>query len=83
MAKCEHLKQVNPSAQPSADGCEECLKTGQRWVQLRESAVTLCALSEATGSGVTYTRPTSESGFRGGDLQTAPDLFALRFSLKA
>ncbi len=34
MKKCEHLleiKKVNPSAQ----GCEECLKTGSWWVHLR------------------------------------------------
>ncbi len=34
MAKCEHLKEVR-DVQPSAQGCEECLKTGDAWVHLR------------------------------------------------
>ncbi len=32
--KCSHLDQVRPVT-PSAQGCEECLKTGDAWVQLR------------------------------------------------
>lgn len=35
MAKCEHVKQVNLKVQPRTQGCEECLKSGQRWVALR------------------------------------------------
>ena len=36
MAKCTHLDQVQYLA-PEGDiaGCEECLKTGDRWVHLR------------------------------------------------
>src|SRR5580658_4091494 len=34
-AKCGHLNQIKP-VKPSADGCEECLKTGDTWVHLRE-----------------------------------------------
>ena len=32
--KCSHLDQVR-EVTPSAEGCEECLKTGGRWVHLR------------------------------------------------
>lgn len=32
--KCTHLDQVK-EVQPSAKGCEECLKTGDPWVHLR------------------------------------------------
>ena len=32
---CTHLDQVDASAQPSADGCEDCLREGTRWVHLR------------------------------------------------
>ena len=32
---CSHLDQVDPAAVPSADGCEECLRDGGRWVHLR------------------------------------------------
>ncbi len=32
---CSHLDQIDPAAQPSADGCEDCLRTGGRWVHLR------------------------------------------------
>jgi len=32
--KCTHLDQVRP-VRPSAQGCEDCLKTGSRWVHLR------------------------------------------------
>jgi uncharacterized UBP type Zn finger protein len=35
MAKeCTHLDSVR-AVKPSADGCEDCLKTGDRWVHLR------------------------------------------------
>ena len=32
--KCTHLDQVRP-VRPSAQGCEDCWKTGSRWVHLR------------------------------------------------
>ncbi len=32
--ECTHLDQIR-EVRPSADGCEECLKTGDSWVQLR------------------------------------------------
>ncbi len=32
--KCAHLGQVQDVA-PRAEGCEECLRTGGRWVHLR------------------------------------------------
>ena len=32
---CTHLDQINPEVTPSANGCEECLKIGARWVHLR------------------------------------------------
>jgi hypothetical protein len=31
---CSHLESIRPVT-PSARGCEECLKTGERWVHLR------------------------------------------------
>jgi uncharacterized UBP type Zn finger protein len=34
MQGCEHLKEIK-SVTPSADGCEDCLKIGGRWVHLR------------------------------------------------
>ena len=34
MAQCAHLDQVH-RVTPSADGCEDCLKTGDDWVHLR------------------------------------------------
>jgi uncharacterized UBP type Zn finger protein len=34
MVTCEHLDQIH-EVTPSADGCEDCLKTGGRWVHLR------------------------------------------------
>ncbi len=33
-ATCAHLSQVR-NVRPSAPGCEECLKTGDTWVELR------------------------------------------------
>jgi len=33
--RCDHLGHVN-RVRPSARGCEECLKTGDSWVHLRE-----------------------------------------------
>ena len=36
--QCTHLGQIH-DVQPSANGCEECLKTGDIWVHLRECLV--------------------------------------------
>jgi hypothetical protein len=33
-AVCPHVSTIRDVA-PSADGCEDCLKTGDRWVHLR------------------------------------------------
>lgn len=33
--KCSHLDQVDLSVEARAEGCEECLKTGDTWVALR------------------------------------------------
>ena len=39
MAKtCTHLDQIT-DIQPSAQGCEDCLKAGDTWVHLRECLV--------------------------------------------
>ena len=32
--RCEHLDQIK-SVTPSAEGCEDCLKLGGRWLHLR------------------------------------------------
>ena len=34
MEYCEHVKEI-VEVTPSADGCEDCLKMGGRWVHLR------------------------------------------------
>jgi uncharacterized UBP type Zn finger protein len=34
MDECQHLDQVR-DVTPSAPGCEDCLRTGSRWVHLR------------------------------------------------
>lgn len=31
---CEHMDEITDAA-PTADGCEDCLATGDRWVHLR------------------------------------------------
>jgi uncharacterized UBP type Zn finger protein len=33
-AHCKHTDQIR-DVSPSTDGCEECLRTGQKWVSLR------------------------------------------------
>lgn len=36
IAACEHMKQADPKVQPKTLGaCEECLKEGTKWVQLK------------------------------------------------
>ena len=35
MANCTHLGLINPTVQPSGEGCKECLETGGEWVHLR------------------------------------------------
>ncbi len=32
--RCTHLDKIR-DVTPSADGCEDCLKTGDKWVELR------------------------------------------------
>ncbi len=40
MANCSHTNQINPDVKPKTpQGCEECLKTGQHWVALRECQI--------------------------------------------
>ena len=34
MQYCEHIKEIR-KVTPSAEGCEDCLKIGGRWVHLR------------------------------------------------
>ncbi len=34
-AKCTHLDQVRKVTPRTLEGCEDCLKTGSRWVHLR------------------------------------------------
>lgn len=34
MATCKHLAEIR-NVEPKTTGCEECLKTGDRWVHLR------------------------------------------------
>ncbi len=34
MAQCKHLDQIR-KVEPSAKGCEECLASGDTWVELR------------------------------------------------
>jgi uncharacterized UBP type Zn finger protein len=38
MSQCTHLDQIQ-DVQASANGCEECLQTGGRWVHLRECLI--------------------------------------------
>jgi uncharacterized UBP type Zn finger protein len=38
MGQCTHTVQIR-DVQPSAQGCEECLETGDSWVHLRECLV--------------------------------------------
>ncbi len=35
MQQCTHTDQIQ-DVQPSADGCQDCLNTGDTWVSLRE-----------------------------------------------
>jgi hypothetical protein len=34
MTRCEHLSEIK-EVEPSAEGCEDCLKIGAKWVHLR------------------------------------------------
>ena len=36
LQQCEHTAQINEDITPSAQGCVDCLETGDRWVHLRE-----------------------------------------------
>jgi uncharacterized UBP type Zn finger protein len=35
MSGCNHVETIDLAVEPSADGCEDCLRTGDRWVHLR------------------------------------------------
>ena len=34
--QCSHTDQIREDVVPSAQGCEDCLRTGDTWVHLRE-----------------------------------------------
>ncbi|HEX8104800.1 MAG TPA: UBP-type zinc finger domain-containing protein [Solirubrobacteraceae bacterium] len=34
--RCTHLDEIQVGPPETVEGCEECLKTGDRWVHLRE-----------------------------------------------
>ena len=36
--ECTHLDQIN-DVEPSAEGCEECLRIGDTWVHLRKCLI--------------------------------------------
>ena len=36
--RCGHMSQIN-DVKPSAQGCEECLRTGDTWTHLRECLI--------------------------------------------
>jgi len=38
-AECRHVDQVRNVTPQTPEGCEECLKSGDTWVQLRECLV--------------------------------------------
>ena len=35
---CSHMSQIN-DVEPSAEGCEDCLRTGNTWMHLRECLI--------------------------------------------
>ena len=35
MTTCAHLESIDLDVEPSADGCEDCLRGGGHWVHLR------------------------------------------------
>jgi uncharacterized UBP type Zn finger protein len=37
--ECTHTDQIRQDVQPSAQGCEDCLRTGDAWVHLRECLI--------------------------------------------
>ena len=37
--RCTHTDQIREGVVPSAQGCEECLRTGDEWVHLRECLI--------------------------------------------
>jgi len=37
--RCDHRDQINEDVTPSARGCEDCLRTGDSWVHLRECLI--------------------------------------------
>ncbi len=44
-SKCEHIEAISSVEHPAVRECEECVKTGSRWVHLRtcqECGATLC-----------------------------------------
>jgi uncharacterized UBP type Zn finger protein len=37
--QCTHTDQIREGVVPSAQGCEECLRTGDTWMHLRECLI--------------------------------------------
>lgn len=60
-APCSHLSAVSSIKQPQRRVCEECVKTGSRWVHLRtcqECGVTLCCDSSPNKHASHHARAT-------------------------
>ena len=36
--RCSHMSQIN-DVEPSAEGCEDCLRSGDTWMHLRECLI--------------------------------------------
>jgi hypothetical protein len=67
--ECTHTDQIREGVIPSAQGCEECLRTGDRWVHLRECLICghigCCDQSENKYLGCT-SRPQGSAPLAGG-----------------
>ena len=37
--RCDHTDQINEDVTPSARSCEDCLRTGDSWVHLRQCLI--------------------------------------------
>jgi hypothetical protein len=59
---CEHINVIHEVKRPHGRACEECVKTGDRWVHLRtcqSCGVTLCCDSSPNRHASRHARTTS------------------------
>lgn len=70
-APCEHIASIETVRHPARHVCEECIKTGARWVHLRvcqQCGVTLCCDSSPNQHATKHARASAHPVIASGEV---------------